>query len=350
VNTRLPRPVAVVGAAVVSAHGAELAGLARALRAGERSPNESAELRASHPGTRSFELTSLPEPRTLAERRARAMMSRSAVLACAAAGIALEASGWRENDEELGFYLGVGASGGALPQLDAMLGASIVEHEFSLARFGDHGLRACNPLFAFQLMQNFTLCHGAIVHGTQGPNAVYYSRGAGTVTALRDAAYAILDGDCPRALAGGADSAVHAVTWSELVRDGFAARGLVPGEGAALLALSGESAPGEALAFVEHAAVRANDANVGDVDAVVVAPWGDPVRDDSMAFVAEKWPGRPVFDASRLFGEALAAGPALAWALAIDVLREERSRRVVIRSIGLDGEVGLVVLSSEATT
>jgi hypothetical protein len=346
VSTRLPRPVAVVGAGVVSAHGADLAGLARAFRGGELSPSASAELHASHPGARSFELTSLPEPRTLAERRGRAMMSRSAVLACAAAGTAIEASGWRDHVEEVGFYLGVGASGGALPQLDAMLGASIVEHEFSLARFGDDGLRACNPLFAFQLMQNFTLCHAAIVHGTQGPNAAYFSRGAGTVTALREAAYAILDGDCSRALAGGSDSAVHAVTWSELVRGGYATRGLVPGEGAALLALSGESERGGTLAFVEHAAVDASDANVGDVDAVVVAPWGDPARDDSRAFSARKWPGRPVFDASRLFGEALAAGPALAWALALDLLREERLRRIAIQSLGVDGAAGLVVLAA----
>jgi hypothetical protein len=359
VTAALPRAVPIAGAGIVSAHGVGFEGLARAARAGTHPPGESAELRASHAGTRSFELAALPEPKTAAERRARAMMSRGAVLACAAVDAALDTAAWGVNPEEVGVHLAVGASGGSLAQLDAMLDASIVEHEFSLARFGDAGLRACNPLFAFQLMQNFTLCHSAIVHGTRGPNAAYYSRGAGTVTALREAAYSILDGDCPRALAGGADSAVHAVTWAELVREGFAARGLVPGEGAAVLALGAPSSIAP-RAFLERATVwpsrgrdlkavlfaGAGDLSRVDTDAVVVAPWGPPARDELTAFIAEKLPERRLLDASLVFGEALAAGPALAWVLALDLLREERLRRVSIVSAGLDGDVGIVRLCS----
>jgi hypothetical protein len=243
-----------------------------------------------------------------------------------------------------------------------MLGASIVDQEFSLSRFGDAGLRACNPLFAFQLMQNFTLCHAAIVHGLAGPNAAYYSRGAGTVTALYEAAHAVLEGECSRALAGGADSAVHAVTVAEFAREGLLARGLVPGEGAAVLALADIAANGVALAWLEHVSVLAGagrdvHAALGEgrwavdcagIDAVILAPWGPAAREALSSFVGAHWPGRPVLDASLSFGEALAAAPALAWGLAVDLLRAEPLRRVLILSAGLDEDVGVVVLRSGA--
>ena len=87
-----------------------------------------------------------------------------------------------------------------------------------LVRFGAQGLAAANPMFAFQLMNNFTLCHGAIAAGLQGPSSAFHSRGAGTVTALREAAFAIAGGDVGRACAGGADSALHPVTLAELDR------------------------------------------------------------------------------------------------------------------------------------
>ena len=143
-------------------------------------------------------------------------MSRSAILASMATDAALRETGWhtlprREGTlEDVGFYLGVGASGGSVTELTAMLAASVENRELSLTRFGNQGLAAVNPLFAFQLMNNFTLCHSAILHGTQGPNAAFFSRGTGTVVALLEAAHAILEDECGRALAGGADSGVHA--------------------------------------------------------------------------------------------------------------------------------------------
>ena len=103
-----------------------------------------------------------------------------------------------------------------------MLRESVADGAFRSDRFGDAGLRAANPLFAFQLMNNFTLCHGAILAGLDGPNAAFFSRGAGTVRALREAAFAVAEADAPAALAGGADSALHPVTACELARGGHA--------------------------------------------------------------------------------------------------------------------------------
>jgi hypothetical protein len=241
-----------------------------------------------------------------------------------------------------------------------MLFASIEGHDFSLARFGDQGLRAANPLFAFQLMNNFTLCHSAILNGTQGPNAAFFSRGTGTVVALLEAIHAVLEQECQRVLAGGADSAVHPVTWAELAREGWVARGLIAGEGASLLALADRAESAAPLGFVEYVALCPcrgrslgpalveveEDFDGSTVEAVILAPWGPPARDALLSFAAASLGGRPVLDATRAFGESLAASPALAWAMALDLLADDRLGRVLVLSAGLDGDVGVVTFRS----
>jgi len=358
----LVRPSPIVGAGAVTAHGLDWRGLGRVVRAGRAEPTASVELAASHPGTRSFEVPALAPPESLLEKRARLLMSRSAILAAMATGAALRDAGWLNSLEDAGFYLGVGASGGALDQLTALLAASVEDHELSLTRFGEQGLAAVNPLFAFQLMNNFTLCHSAILHGTQGPNAAFFSRGTGTVFALVEAAHALLDDDCSRALAGGADSAVHAVTWSELVREEWAERGLVPGEGAALLALAHPRSTESALGFLDYASVGGcrtqttmqaltalrPELDCSSIDAVVIAPWGPPAVDSLLRFTEIALPGRPLLDLSTALGESLAASPALAWTVALDLLVSEAFGRVLVVSRGLDGDLGVVAIRSGA--
>src|SRR5688572_30141193 len=131
----LARPVPIVGAGAISAHGLDWRGLGRALRSGGSEPTVSLGLAASHPGTRSFEVKALSQPQSVIERRARLLMSRSAILASMATGAALQETGWRAALEDVSFYLGVGASGGSLAELSSMLAASIENRELSLTRF-----------------------------------------------------------------------------------------------------------------------------------------------------------------------------------------------------------------------
>lgn len=346
------KAIPIVGVGALSSMGAGIRGLGLALENGVSLARPSQELSGSHPGVKAFELASLPEPSSLPEKRARMLMSRAAVLASAATAAVLSDAGWEEPRDDVGFYLGVGASGGSTDQLTAMLRACVDHGELSLARFGVEGLRACNPLFAFQLMNNFTLCHSAILNGTSGPNAAFFSRGAGTVIALQEAAHAIDEGESTRVLAGGADSCLHPVTWSELIREGYVDDGLVPGEGAAIVALGA----GKPIAYLEQCAVITGraagiacalstvriDADV--VDVVVVAPWGSSARDALCTFAAGALPTARVLDSSTIFGESLAASPALAWAAAIDLLVAQGLRRALVLSAGLDGDVGVVML------
>lgn len=318
----------------------------------------------------------------LANPRARKMMSRAAYLAARCLSTLLADTAWTDRGQ-VGYFLGVGASGGSLADVRELL---------------ERGVAACNPLLAFQLMNNFAMCHGAILENLGGPNAALFSRGSGTIAALAEALHAIDSGDCTHAIGGGADEATHPVTVAELTRDGFIGRGLAPADGAALLALAHSDAP-DAIVIegcahasgrdrpvreaIESALAHATRKNRVDddaraengsgemgsdpfstsarVDAVVIAPWGPPAADALRSFVAARFPSATVLDTSAL-GETLAGGPALAVATAFDHLARgasdsqqgwsdhhsdapHSSRRVVVLTLGVDGDPGVVILS-----
>ncbi|UOD28407.1 hypothetical protein INH39_23560 [Massilia violaceinigra] len=335
------RQVYISGAAAVGAFGFDWRTLA-----GCKGFAPSRQLLATHGSVPAAEVPVIPAAIDV-DARARKLMAHPARLAAVALRLALEDARWTaQQREQAALYLGVGASGCAMDELTRMLAASIVDHAFSLERFGGAGLAACNPLFAFQLMNNFTLCHGAILNGTGGPNGAFYSRGTGTVAALNEAHWLVASGECASALAGGADSALHPVTWTQLDAAGYPARGFVPAEGAGLLALSasadGALATLDAVSFHSARAWQRNpDLTLNetrDDTLVVLAPWGAGVRNRL---------GNPdALDASLRLGDALAAAPALAWCMALDLIRQGRCRRVIVLSAGIDGGLGVVHVGS----
>jgi 3-oxoacyl-(acyl-carrier-protein) synthase len=332
--------VAITRTAALSGFGAGTHGLARALATG-----------APLPG--------MPAEQALASPRTRKLMSRAAYLAARCLAELLRDDA--RDRARLGYFLGVGASGGALDDVTALLEESIVDGAFSLERFGDRGLAACNPLLAFQLMNNFTMCHGAILETIGGCNSAVFSRGAGTIAALGEAVHAVRAGECDRAIAGAADMATHPVTVAELTRDGFIARGLVPADGAALVLLE-RAPPDEAAVIIEgcaHASGRGShlgeaiDAAVAraqrtrsEVGHVVIAPWGPPAGDALRSLVAARWPDAAVVDTAAL-GDSLAASPALAVIAGVDLLASSPGHVVVV-TLGVDGDPGIVSLSRGA--
>jgi hypothetical protein len=334
VTVPFPRPVFVAGAAALTPFGLGWRGLAARLAAGRPRPGDAVPA-----------LSAEDDP---SEPRHRKMMSRGAQLAAAAVRAALREPGLSGlGREEIGCFLGVGASGGDIPELEAMLQESVAGGAFRLERFGQTGLRAANPLFAFQLMNNFTLCHAAILAGLEGPNAAFFSRGGGTVRSLREAAFAVAEGEVPAALAGGADSALYPVTAFELARDGGATR---PSEGAGVLALSARP--------VEASGVRLLRAEVADsppeappggegAPSLSVVSASDPAARAALA-AAEEGAAAEVVVLEDVFGEMLAASPAIAWAVALDWLATRRQGRARVLSRGVDGEVGVVELAREA--
>jgi hypothetical protein len=342
----------VVAASAVSARGLGWRGLGRALRAGEVAATPCAALG----GALAAQVPELPVAQDV-EPRVRKLMSRGARLSCVAArSLFLETPSLPR--DETGFFLGVGASGGAVEELEAMLGASFSEDRFDLGQFGTAGLGACNPLFAFQLMNNYTLCHAAIREGLRGPNAALFSRGAGTVLALAEAHHSVAQGECEVALGGGADSALHPVTWAELRREGE--QEALPGEGAALLALA-SSWTTPPLAYLSrcevhpggqgftHALEAARRSLAAARPARVVLATTPRRREAAWAMASAVCPGA-VLEAAPLFGESLAASGALATVAALDLLQDGETHRVAVLVMGPDGDVGFVELAREVAS
>ncbi|MFL5313086.1 MAG: beta-ketoacyl synthase N-terminal-like domain-containing protein [Myxococcales bacterium] len=350
-------PVAIVGAGAVSAFGIGWRGLGRAVAAGHVQPRKSVLLRESHPGTLASEVPEIRAALDAGDARARKLMSRAARFAAIAMREALADASFRDRREEIGAWMGVGASGIAMEDVPAIVSASFVDGGLSLHRLGDQGLRACNPLFTFQTLNNFSLCHGAILEGLGGPNAAFFSRGSGTATALAEALHALQEGDCDRAIAGGADTALHPVTWAELRREGFSAHGLVPGEGAAVLALARGTMSG-AVALLESctavgsvqpgttAVSRELERLPQQADLVVIAPWGAPPRAWLRDVAASRYSRAALVDVSLRLGESLAATPALAWVTALDLLRP--GQRAVVLTLGVDGDLTAAVFRKES--
>ncbi|HEY4243269.1 MAG TPA: beta-ketoacyl synthase N-terminal-like domain-containing protein [Kofleriaceae bacterium] len=327
--------VAITHTAALSAFGVGTRGLARALEIGAP-------------------LAGMPPDAPLANPRARKMMSRAAYLAARCLTDLVRETAWLDR-EAIGCYLGVGGSGGSIDDFIALLDVSIVDGAFSLPRFGERGLAACNPLLAFQLMNNFTMCHGAILEGLRGPNSAFFSRGAGTVVALDEAVYAVQSGECAHAITGGADAPTHPVAIAELARDGLLAQGLVAADGVALLALAPSTAADDVIVErVAYTSGRARtdaiaevaDRVAGRVDLVVLSAWGPPANDALRAAAGARFPTAALLDTAPL-GESLAAGAALAVCAAVDALRD-RAGRAVVLALGVDGDPCAVALSRGA--
>lgn len=288
----------------------------------------------------------IDEPTSPQETRARRLMSRPALMATLATkDLLADLSNVLDGAQKraLGLFVGVGSSCGDMHELRAMLQASIHEGVFDLARFGDEGLRACNPLYAFQLMNNFTMCHPAIVHELTGPNACLFSRGAGTVFALVEAVASVREGLCEHALVGGADSCLHPVTLFEMQAHPYQVDD--PGEGAALIAVAAENVS-SALAYIENVwIVQASQPlqdlvfDIGHTDAIVSFGRGERLNTlvASMLQACDKAPKQHFL--GHVFGETLAAGPAIGWCVALDLIVTGDAQRVAAVGASVDGDV-----------
>lgn len=301
------RPVAIVAATAIEAS------------------EPSSRLAESHPDTVAFEvdLADVPGP-----PKQRKLMSRPAMLAAVAARRCLAQTAWPTLDE-VGYYLGVGAAGGCVDDLRAIAAVSIHNHQLSLQRLASDGFRAANPLSTFQSLNNFTMCHSAIIEGITGPNAALFSRGAGTVNALSMACAAIADGTCSRALAGGADSTVHPIVWAKLAGEQW---DVDPCEGAAIVALSYDATRPlgwlDSFAFSDVSDLGALPAVLPNVDVYILAAAS---QHEALHQLASRHASR-VVDRGRRFCAASPAS-ALVAALALD------AERIGVLSLGFDGQL-----------
>jgi len=135
-------------------------------------------------------------------------MARAARLAVGAAHMALQDAG-RSLPKEAGIFMGVGREPGSLDDILAPLKHSLdSKAQLSLERLAREGMSYMNPLSSLKTLPNMSLAHVAIQLGLMGPTQALCTDAKAGARALLEGATAILDGRCPLALAGAADSRV----------------------------------------------------------------------------------------------------------------------------------------------
>jgi len=206
--------VAVTGVGLCTALGTRADQVRQALDAGRTAVRTPDDPRGSLPlpGVAEVEVDVRP---FLKRRKDRKLLPRAAELAIPAARDALgELPGAR-----VGCFLGVGRE----PPEDATERAILAaerDGELDPVRLGQHGLPLYPPLASLRTLPNLVLAHVAIQLDLTGEGASVAGQGAAGLAAIVRACQAVHEGRCRVALAGGADSLVHAALARDHVRAG----------------------------------------------------------------------------------------------------------------------------------
>lgn len=166
------------------------------------------------------------------------LFARPAALALPAAGEALRA--WPGERLDLGLYLGVGAEPPDSGDSEQAIIASERDGRLDEERLATLGRALYPPLLPLRTLPNMALAHLSIQLGIGGSNGAWTGRAEAGLQAVRAAMFAIAEGRCPAALAGGTDSLVELACARDLRRlDYFGP----PGEAAAILLLAPPAHP-----------------------------------------------------------------------------------------------------------
>lgn len=211
--------------------GAEPAAILEALGFGAVATRAQAGL-AALPSDRAAVVAG-PDLRPWLKRRKDAkLLARPAELALAAAAGALE--GYGPERAELGVFLGVGREPPDQGESEACLAAAAREGRLDEERLAGAGRDLYPPLLPLKTLPNMALAHISINLGPMGENGAWAGGVGASWAALASAWWAVAEGRCPAALAGGADSLVDLGSARDRLRLGASGP---PGEAAALLLL-----------------------------------------------------------------------------------------------------------------
>ena len=151
----------------------------------------------------------------LKSRKSAKFMGLQDRLAVVAAGRALESAGLAgvPLGERTGLYLAVGHIPFEKEDLDAILGASVVEGRLSMRAFSTAGFDSVSPLLTFRCLPNMPAYHVSANFDVQGPYFVTYPGAGQLYLALEEAVSALGEGRADIALVGGvAHQRNHLVT------------------------------------------------------------------------------------------------------------------------------------------
>jgi len=223
--------VAVTGWGLRCALGEDPLAVAGALAQGASGVAVQAEL-AELPDARAAVVAG-PDLRPWLKRRKDAkLFARPSELVLPACGEAL--AGFGGELLEVGVYLGVGREPSDGGDSEASLVASCQDGQLDQVLLAGVGKDLYPPLLPLRTLPNMALAHVSIHLGVGGANGAWAGDAPAGLQAIRVALWALVEGRCPVALAGGTDSHVDLGSARDQRRLGQAE---VPGEAAAVLRL-----------------------------------------------------------------------------------------------------------------
>lgn len=217
-----------------------------------------------------------------------------------------------------------------------------------------------SPLWLLVNLPNMVGAHVGIQLGCCGPNHTVTSDAVAGVQAILEGALLVAVGDAPVVLAGGADSSLDPLDVTALASV-WPADGPPLAEGAGVLALTATvpQTPGSLGVLVLGGYCGAPESGeVVDVLSAVARGWRAaqlvvqslrPGDHETVGALDLVFPGIPRLDTNLCFGHALAAGGALACALAVEAIAASRARAVVVVASGLAGQLAVVVFAADET-
>lgn len=150
------------------------------------------------------------------QKKSLKVMSREIQLAVAASYFALQDSGLRLEESDrtrFGISLGTGIINNDLDEIGIGIRNAVCREDgkFSMAKFGQEGIRSLYPLWFLKYLPNMPACHISIAHGLRGPSNTVTTSSAAGAQAIGEAFRVIQRGDADRMLAGGTDSKINAM-------------------------------------------------------------------------------------------------------------------------------------------
>ncbi len=148
-------------------------------------------------------------------RKSLKVMSREIQLAVAAGKLALEDAKLLDtayDQSRIGVVLGTGIINNDLDEIGVGFKNAIDgSGRFSMAKFGQDGVRSLYPLWFLKYLPNMPACHVSIAYHLRGPSNTITTSSAASAQAIGEAYRVIERGDADIMLAGGTDSKLNAM-------------------------------------------------------------------------------------------------------------------------------------------
>lgn len=210
------RRVVITGLGVVSPLGNDLTTLTESLKSGRSAGRliQSFDTEG-FPVRIAAEVLDFDARKMVRNRKAIKMMARDVQFGAAAAGMAVEDSGFEDakvDPTRLGTSFGAGYIDSDPDELAPVVVAGKTDDGFDMTRFGQTLMSGLFPLWMLKYLPNMPACHISITHDAQGPSNSHTSGDSVGLAALGEAARIIERGAADVMICGGCECQINPVS------------------------------------------------------------------------------------------------------------------------------------------